>query len=190
MEMAARFGRPIVSLIDTPGAACSPDAEERGISEAIAASQMLMSRLPVPIVVVIIGEGCSGGAIATALGDRVLMLEHAYYSVISPEGCAAILHRDPTKASDVSEDLKITAADALRLGVVEEILPEPLGGAHRDFGAISKTLGEAVERHLAELEKLSAKKLLEARYARFRKMGDLEDPLDSSFAPELNGSPK
>lgn len=188
MEMAARFGRPILSLVDTPGAACSPAAEERGISEAIAASQMLMSRLPVPIVVVIIGEGCSGGAIATALGDRVLMLEHAYYSVISPEACASILFRDPAKAPLTSEQLKITAQDALRLGVIEEIVPEPLGGAHRDLRAMSRTLGDAIEGHLRALEALAPHDLVEERYARFRKLGDLEDPAKASeFAPELNG---
>jgi acetyl-CoA carboxylase carboxyl transferase subunit alpha len=176
MEMAARFGRPIISLVDTPGAACSPAAEERGISEAIAHSQMLMSRLKVPIIVVIIGEGCSGGAIATALGDRVLMFEHAYYSVISPEACASILFRDPAKAPETSGQLKITAADALRLGVIEEIIPEPLGGAHRDLKGMSVTLGATIERHLDELEPLSTEDLLEGRYQRFRKLGDLEDP--------------
>ncbi|HEX9997882.1 MAG TPA: acetyl-CoA carboxylase carboxyltransferase subunit alpha [Abditibacterium sp.] len=176
MEMAARFGRPIISLVDTPGAACSPAAEERGISEAIAASQMLMSALPVPIIVVIIGEGCSGGAIATALGDRVLMLEHAYYSVISPEGCSAILFRDAAKASLAAEQLKITADDALRLGVIEEIVPEPLGGAHRSLKVMSETLGASIERHLSELDSLSPEDLVEARYQRFRKLGDLEDP--------------
>lgn len=198
MEMAARFGRPIISLVDTPGAACSPAAEERGISEAIAASQMLMSRLGVPIIVVIIGEGCSGGAIATALGDRVLMLEHAYYSVISPEACASILFRDPGKASLTSDQLKITSEDALRLGVIEEIVPEPLGGAHRDFATMGKTLGETLEKHLGEMEKLSPAQLLDHRYNRFRKLGDLEDPgktyLNGSsgsaphIPPELNGA--
>ena len=177
MEMAARFGRPIISLVDTPGAACSPAAEERGISEAIAASQMLMARLPVPIIVVIIGEGCSGGAIATALGDRVLMLEHAYYSVISPEACASILFRDPAKAPVTAEQLKITAEDALRLGVVEEILPEPLGGAHRNPGEMGATLAKAIEKHLIELEKLSSDELLEQRYARFRQLGQIEEPV-------------
>ena len=183
MEMAARFGRPIISLVDTPGAACSPAAEERGISEAIAASQMLMSRLRVPIIVVIIGEGCSGGAIATALGDRVLMLEHAYYSVISPEGCAAILFRDPAKAPDSSESLTITAEDALRLGVIEEILPEPLGGAHRDFNGMCKTLQEGILRHLDQVAPLNPEALLETRYARFRKLGDFEDAARHMAAP-------
>lgn len=193
MQMAARFGRPIISLVDTPGAACSPAAEERGISEAIAHSQMMMSRLRVPIIVVIIGEGCSGGAIATALGDRVLMLEHSYYSVISPEACASILFRDPAKAQLTSEQLKITAEDAMRLGVIEEILPEPLGGAHRDFQGMCRTLSAAIGRHLDELTPLDSETLLENRYQRFRKLGDLEDPhsqptMDqgaASFEPKL-----
>lgn len=193
MELAARFNRPIISLVDTPGAACSVSAEERGISEAIAHSQLLMSRLRVPIIVAIIGEGCSGGAIATALGDRVLMLEHSYYSVISPEGCAAILFRDASKAPLASEQLRITAEDALRLGVVEEIVPEPLGGAHRDLPQMGRNLEEAIARHLAEVEKLSPDELLEARYQRFRKLGDLEDPAKlagevKDFLPHLNGS--
>ena len=189
MELAARFGRPIISLVDTPGAACSPAAEERGISEAIAHSQLLMSRLRVPIIVAIIGEGCSGGAIATALGDRVLMLEHAYYSVISPEGCAAILFRDAAKAPLASEQLRITAEDAIRLGVIEEIVPEPLGGAHRDLPMMSRLLAEAIGRNLAEVENLSPDELLEARYQRFRKLGDLEDPMaQGEFKPHLNGN--
>ena len=177
MELAARFGRPILSFIDTTGAACSPAAEERGISEAIARTQMIMSQLRVPIIPIITGEGCSGGAIATAVGDRVLMLEHAYYSVIAPESCASILYRDPAKASESAETLKITAKDALGFGVIDEIVAEPLGGAHRDFAAMGENLGEAIERHLKELEKLSGPKLVDARYARFRKLGILEDSL-------------
>jgi len=186
MEMAARFGRPILSLVDTPGAACSPEAEERGISEAIAQSQLLMSQLRVPILVAIIGEGCSGGAIATALGNRVLMLEHAYYSVISPEGCASILFRDPSKAPQASEQLKLTAQDALNFGIIEEIVPEPLGGAHRDLGEMGRNLGDAFARHLEELDKLSGEELVEARYQRFRKMGAFDEP-QNGFQPELNG---
>lgn len=174
-QLAGRFGRPILSLVDTPGAACSPDAEERGISEAIAKSQWLMSRLPVPIVVVIIGEGCSGGAIATGLGDVVFMLEHSYYSVISPEGCASILYRDPVKAPQSAEALGITAQDALRLKVIDEILPEPLGGAHRDLTAMCLTLGEAVDRQFEILSKLPPEELMERRYQRFRKLGEIED---------------
>jgi acetyl-CoA carboxylase carboxyl transferase subunit alpha len=176
MQLAERFDRPIFSFIDTTGAACSPAAEERGISEAIARTQMIMSTLRVPIIAIITGEGCSGGAIATAVGDRVLMLEHAYYSVIAPESCASILYRDPSKAADSAEALKITANDALRFGVIEEIIKEPLGGAHRDFAAMGVTLSEVLRRHLGELDKISARKLVDGRYARFRKLGILEDP--------------
>lgn len=182
MQLAARFGRPILSFIDTTGAACSPAAEERGISEAIARTQLLMSELPVPIIAVITGEGCSGGAIATAVGDRVLMLEHAYYSVIAPESCASILYRDPAKAADSAEMLKIVANDALRLGVVEEVVKEPLGGAHRDFTGMGENLGEAIERHLSQLVKESPDALVQARYARFRKLGALEDALRDAQA--------
>lgn len=188
MELAARYGRPILSFVDTPGAACTPEAEERGISEAIARSQWLMSRLPVPIVVVITGEGCSGGAIATALGDRVLMLEHAYYSVISPEGCASILFRDPKRAADSAEMLKITSADALRLGVIEEIVQEPLGGAHRDLGGMTRALGNALEKYLNELLPLSPEELLEQRYARFRKLGDLEERIAEGAIETVDAS--
>jgi acetyl-CoA carboxylase carboxyl transferase subunit alpha len=176
MQLAARFNRPILSFVDTPGAACSPAAEERGISEAIARSQMLMSGLPVPIIVVITGEGCSGGAIATAYGDRVLMLEHAYYSVIAPESGASIIYRDSGKAAEMAENLKVTAEDAQKFGIIEEIVPEPLGGAHRDMPAMSKTLGDTIERYIKELSQLAPGELLEQRYARFRRLGDLEDP--------------
>jgi acetyl-CoA carboxylase carboxyl transferase subunit alpha len=179
MQLAARFGRPIISLIDTPGAACTPQAEERGISEAIAHSQWLMSQLPVPIVVVIIGEGCSGGAIATGLGDRVLMLEYSYYSVISPEGCASILYRDSSEENRIraTQELKITAPDALRLGIVEEVIREPLGGAHRNLGEAARNLGDTIEKHLRELEALPAEELIERRYQRFRCLGDWQDKL-------------
>ena len=175
MELAARYGRPIITFVDTPGAACSPAAEERGISEAIARNQLVMSQLRVPIVVVIAGEGCSGGAIALALGDRVLMLEHSYYSVISPEGCASILYRDPAKAPESAQALKITADDALRLGVIEEIVPEPLGGAHRNLGQMCIALGDSLDRHINELARLSGDDLVERRYQRYRKFGDFED---------------
>jgi len=187
MQLAARYGRPIISFVDTPGAACSPDAEERGISEAIAKSQLIMSQLPVPIVVAIVGEGCSGGAIATALGDRVLMLAYAYYSVISPEGCASILYRDPSKAPESSEALKITAEDALRFGVIEEIVPEPLGGAHRNLPEMCQSLGAALERHLKQLSSLSSDQLVDGRYARFRCLGDLEEQVLDLHAGHKNG---
>ena len=179
MQLAARFGRPIISFINTQGAACTPQSEERGISEAIAHSMWLMSQLPVPIIAVIIGEGCSGGAIATGLGDRVLMLEYSYYSVISPEGCASILYRDSSEENRIraTQELKITAPDALRLGVVEEVIREPLGGAHRNLGEAARNVGDAIEKHLAELEKLPPEELIERRYQRFRCLGDWQDKL-------------
>ncbi len=195
MQLAARFGRPIISLIDTPGAACTPQAEERGISEAIAHSQWMMSTLPVPIIVVIIGEGCSGGAIATALGDRVLMLEYSYYSVISPEGCASILYRDAPEENKtrVTQDLKITAPDALKLGVVEEVIREPLGGAHRNLGEAARNVGDAIEKYLQQLECLSAEELVEQRYRRFRDFGDWENKAAASnihLLPERSSEPE
>lgn len=191
MEMAGRFGRPVISFVDTPGAACSPEAEQRGISEAIAASQMLMSRLPVPIIVVITGEGCSGGAIATALGDRVLMLEYAYYSVISPEACASILYKDNGKANLTSKNLRITSDDARNLGIIEEVIPEPLGGAHWDVPAMNRSLGDAIEKYLDQLTGLDAPTLLEQRYQRFRKYAAFEEAAAENlngFHPELNGN--
>lgn len=189
MDLAARFGRPVIAFVDTPGAFCAPAAEERGISEAIARNQLIMSQLPVPVVVVITGEGCSGGAIALAVGNRVLMLEHAYYSVIAPESCASILHRDPAKAVQSAEQLNITSADAKRLGVIEEIVSEPLGGAHRNFGKMCFNLGDAIDRHLQELSHLSPDELIEDRYRRFRKLGDLENPeLLKQLAGESNGA--
>ncbi|HEX8551914.1 MAG TPA: acetyl-CoA carboxylase carboxyltransferase subunit alpha [Abditibacteriaceae bacterium] len=176
MELAARYKRPVVTFIDTPGAWCAPAAEERGISEAIAQNQWLMSTLPVPVVSIVTGEGASGGAIALGVGNRVLMLEHSYYSVIAPESCASILYRDPAKAPESAEALQITAQDALRLGIIEEVLPEPLGGAHRNFGAMCMTLEESLDRHLDALQHLSPKQLQDQRYKRFRKLGDFESP--------------
>ncbi len=184
MELAARYKRPVISFVDTPGAACTPEAEERGISEAIARNQLVMSQLPVPIVIVITGEGCSGGAIALAVGDRVMMLEHSYYSVIAPEACASILYRDPTKAEDSAEALKITAQDALRMNVIEEIVPEPLGGAHRNLGRMCLTLGEALDRALSELSALPPHELVERRYRRFRCLGAIEDYPPDVAAPQ------
>jgi acetyl-CoA carboxylase carboxyl transferase subunit alpha len=174
MQLAARYGRPIITFVDTPGAACTPAAEERGISEAIAKNQLLMSQFRVPIISVITGEGASGGAIALAVGNRVLMLEHAYYSVITPEGCASILYKDTSRAPDSAEALKITAQDALRMRIIEEIVPEPLGGAHRNFGKMCMELGDALDRHLSELSRLSGEQLVEQRYQRFRKLGDCD----------------
>ena len=171
MKLAEKFGRPIVTMIDTSGAYPGIDAEERGQAEAIAVNLSTMARLPVPIVVVVTGEGGSGGALALGVGDRVMMLEYAVYSVISPEGCAAILWKDSGRKREAAEAMKITASDLRSLRVIDEIIPEPLGGAHSDPAASSQALGEAVSRALSELEKLPPEELIERRYRKFREMG-------------------
>ncbi len=171
MQLAAKMRRPIISLVDTPGADCLADSESRGISEAIATNQRDMFSLPVPIVAAIIGEGGSGGAIGIAVADRVLMLEHAYYSVIAPESCAAILWRNPELRRQSAEALKITSADAKRLGVIDEIVPEPPGGAHRNPLAAAAALREALVAALESIRGLPGEQLMAARYMKFRTMG-------------------
>lgn len=171
MNLAVKFGRPILVFIDTPAAYPGIDAEERGQAEAIARNLREMARLPVPIVVTITGEGGSGGALAIAVGDRVMMLENSVYSVIPPEGCAAIVWRDAGKAELATEALKITAQDLLELQLIDEILPEPDGGAHLDYNATAKTLDGAFSRALKEVSKLSPSELVEQRYQKFRRMG-------------------
>ncbi|MFN3653374.1 MAG: acetyl-CoA carboxylase carboxyltransferase subunit alpha [Armatimonadota bacterium] len=175
MRLSEKFGRPIVCLVDTPAADPSVPSEERGISEAIARNIRDMFLLKVPVVVAITGEGGSGGALGIAVGDRILMLEHAIYSVIPPEGCASILWRDPNRGADAAEALKLTAGHALKMGAVHEIVPEPLGGAHRDYDAAARTLRESLERHLGELEGLETRALLDARYRHFRKLGVFDE---------------
>ncbi|OGW61959.1 MAG: acetyl-CoA carboxylase carboxyltransferase subunit alpha [Nitrospirae bacterium RIFCSPHIGHO2_01_FULL_66_17] len=171
MLLAERFGRPVITFIDTPGAYPGLGAEERGQSEAIAASLRLMARLAVPIVAVVIGEGGSGGALALGVADRILMLEHSVYSVISPEGCAAILWKSADKAVDAADALKMTAKDLLALGVIDEIVPEPLGCAHRNHAAMAAALKKSIGQHLAQLLELPSEDLLATRYEKFRKMG-------------------
>jgi len=171
MEMAGRLGKPIICLIDTPGAYPGIDAEERGQAEAIAKNLEVMAGLPVPIVCAVIGEGGSGGALALGVADRILMLEYATYSVISPEGCASILWRDDDKKAEAAEAMKITAADLMRLGVVDEIVTESPGGAHRDHEASARNLAMALACHLHELESLSPTALRDGRYRKFRDMG-------------------
>jgi len=171
MQFAAKLRRPVITFLDTSGAACLEEAEARGISEAIAFNQREMSLLPVPIVVVVIGEGGSGGAIGLGVGDRIAMLEHSYYSVIAPESCASILWRDTERKAEMAAALKLTAEDALALGVIDEIIPEPLGGAHRDYAEIAARVKAAILRALAQLEKLPTQELLERRYRKFRDMG-------------------
>jgi acetyl-CoA carboxylase carboxyl transferase subunit alpha len=171
MELAGRFKRPILCFIDTTGAYPGVDAEERGQAEAIAKNLEVMSALPVPIVAAVIGEGGSGGALALGVADRILMLEYAVYSVISPEGCASILWRDDDKKGEAAAAMKMTASDLHRLGVVDEVVPEAPGGAHRDFDATARNLGSALRRHLAELWALPPDRLREMRYQKYRAMG-------------------
>ncbi len=171
MQTAERFRMPIVTLVDTPGAYPGLGAEERGQAEAIAVNLREMARFGVPVITVIIGEGGSGGALAIAVADRVLMFENAIYSVISPEGCASILWRDGKKSPLAAEALKLTAGDLARLGVIDGVLPEPLGGAHRDPEAAAATLKEAVLRHLDELSGVSPLELVRGRLGRYRAMG-------------------
>ncbi len=170
MEMAERFNLPIITFVDTPGAFPGIGAEERGQAEAIARNLREMARLKVPVIVAITGEGGSGGALAIAVGDRVLMLEFSVYAVISLEGCAAILWSDGTKGAQAAEALKLTAKDIKEQEVIDEIVKEPLGGAHRDHKAMAETLHEVLSRNLQELRKLPAEELVEQRYQKFRKM--------------------
>jgi len=170
MLMAQQFNLPIITFVDTPGAFPGIGAEERGQAEAIARNLREMAGLTVPIIVVITGEGGSGGALAIAVGDRVLMLEHSVYAVISPEGCAAILWSDGTKGAQAAEALKLVAKDIKELEVIDEIVKEPLGGAHRDHETTAANLHEALSRNLAELKGKSGEQLVEERYQKFRKM--------------------
>jgi len=171
MLLAAKFSRPVFTFVDTPGAYPGIDAEERGQAEAIARNLREMARLPVPIVVTITGEGGSGGALAIAVGDRVNMLENSVYSVISPEGCASILWRDSAKAEMAAEALKITPRDLSQLGIIDEIVPEPEGGAHVDHEASAALLDPVLDRSLRDLLALTPSALLENRYEKFRRMG-------------------
>ncbi len=175
MQLAAKFGRPIFTFIDTPGAYPGIDAEERGQGEAIARNLREMARLPVPIVVTVTGEGGSGGALAIAVGDRVNILENSFYSVISPEGCASIIWRDSTKAETAATAMKITAKDLKELGIVDEIVAEPEGGAHTDFEAAARFLDEVLDRQLVAVTNQPIRELLDARYEKFRKMGQFFD---------------
>jgi len=171
MKLAAKFNRPIFVFVDTPGAYPGVGAEERGQAEAIAYNLREMSRLPVPIIVTITGEGGSGGALAIAVGDHILMLENSVYSVISPEGCASIMWRDAGKAEQAAEALKITASDLLEMKLVDEIVPEPEGGAHFDPEGAARLLEPYLARSLDELSKIPPEKLLGQRYEKFRRMG-------------------
>jgi acetyl-CoA carboxylase carboxyl transferase subunit alpha len=175
MHMAQKFGKPVVTFIDTPGAYPGLGAEERGQAEAIARNLREMAALRTPILSIVTGEGGSGGALAIGMGNRVLMLEYAVYSVISPEGCAAILWGDAGKASEAAESMRITAPDLLRLGVIEAIVPEPVGGAHRDWDGAAGHLREAIRNNLRDLAGLSADDLVAGRYEKFRRIGAFEE---------------
>jgi acetyl-CoA carboxylase carboxyl transferase subunit alpha len=173
MEIAAKFGRPIFCFVDTPGAYPGLDAEERGQAEAIAYNLREMAGLRTPVIVTVTGEGGSGGALAIAIGDRVNMLEHSVYSVISPEGCASILWRDAARAEEAATAMKITAVDLKALGLVDEVIPEPPGGAHVSHETLFESVDRVLKEQLAELSRLDAGALLEGRYLKFRSMGRL-----------------
>jgi acetyl-CoA carboxylase carboxyl transferase subunit alpha len=172
-EMAERFRLPVITFVDTPAADPGVDSESRGISEAIAAAMLKMFELTVPSVSVIIGEGGSGGAIGIATSNRVLMLEHSVYSVIPPEGCAAILWRMPERGADAAKALKLTAQAAKEFGLIDEIIPEPKGGAHRDLVEVSQSVREAIDRHLGEISAMSPSDIKANRYDKFRSMGKM-----------------
>jgi acetyl-CoA carboxylase carboxyl transferase subunit alpha len=175
MQLAARFEVPIITLIDTPGAYPGLGAEERGQSEALARNILEMSALPTPIVSVVIGEGGSGGALALGVADRILMFENSVYSVISPEGCAAILWKDATQRERAAEALKLTADDLVRLGLVDEVITEPVGGAHFDPDAAGESLREALVKHVRELSRLRGDRLIKKRHDKFAAMGAFTD---------------
>lgn len=170
MKQAEKFKRPIITFIDTPGAYPGMGAEERGQGEAIARNILEMSRLEVPIICIVIGEGSSGGALAIAVGDKILMLENAIYSILSPEGFASILYKDSSKAKEAAEDMKSTAEDLKEFGVMNEIIEEPEGGAQEDFENVAENIRKYLIRNLEELRKLDVEELLEKRYKKFRKM--------------------
>ncbi len=171
MQLAAKYRVPVICLIDTPGAYPGVGAEERGQSQAIAENMFEMSRIPTPIICVVIGEGGSGGALGVGVGDRIAMLEHAYYSVISPEGCAGILWKSHKFAEQAAQALRFTSSDLLEFGVVDEVIPEPLGGAHRDHHQMAGFLKRFLLTALRELTDVPLERLLDARYAKFRKIG-------------------
>ncbi len=175
MKLAEKFGLPVLTFIDTPGAYPGVESEARHVSEAIAVNLREMAMLKVPSVAVIVGEGGSGGALGIGVTDRVLIFENAYYSVISPEGCAAILWKDRANAPKAAEALKLNAANLKELGVVDDVIPEPFGGAHNDPAAAAASLKKALIHHLGELNKLSTEKLLDTRYERYRALGEYRE---------------
>ncbi|MCK4436431.1 acetyl-CoA carboxylase carboxyltransferase subunit alpha [bacterium] len=176
MKLAEKFSFPVITFIDTPGAYPGVGAEERGQAEAIAENLKEMSCLETPLISVVIGEGGSGGALGLGVGNRILMLENAIYSVISPEGCAAILWKDRARAKEAAQALNLTAQDLLRLRIIDEIVPEPLGGCHRDYERAASNIKKALKRNLEDMSKLSKRELVEGRYKKYRRIGEfLED---------------
>jgi acetyl-CoA carboxylase carboxyl transferase subunit alpha len=176
MKLAERFDRPVIAFIDTPGAYPGIDAEERGQAEAIAVCLEEMAALPVPVISVVIGEGGSGGALAIGVCNRLLMLQYSWYSVISPESCAAILYRDASKGERAAEALKLTARDAFELGIVDELVDEAPGGAHRDPDLTARNLGASLRRHLRDLRLMDPEGVVDDRYAKFRSLGPVTGP--------------
>lgn len=188
MTMAAKYKLPIVCLIDTPGAYPGIGAEERGQAYSIAVNLRELSLLPTPMVCVVIGEGGSGGALGIGMGDHVAILQFAYYSVISPEGCAAILWKDGKRADQAARALKFTSGDLLRMGIVDEVIPEPLGGAHRDHRAMAAVLKQSLKRALDKLTVIPIEKLLDRRYQKFRRMGVYDElPADTAGDAPADG---
>jgi acetyl-CoA carboxylase carboxyl transferase subunit alpha len=193
MRLAEKFKQPVIVFIDTPAAYPGVESEERGVAEAIALNLREMALLDTSIVVVVCGEGGSGGALGIAIGDRILMQEFAVYSVIPPEGCAAILWRDAARKVEAAKALKITAPDLLEMQIIEEIVPEPVGGAHQDHAAATALLDEAIARHLGELNAMAPAARLQARYQKFRSIGRLghafTDDRDEAVAPKSSDAP-
>ena len=175
MNLADKFGLPIISIVDTPGAFPGIGAEERHVAEAIAVNLREMASISVPIVALVIGEGGSGGALGIAVANKVLILENAYYSVISPEGCAAILWKDRAFSSNAAEALKLDASELLKLGIVDEVIPEPVGGAHRNWDSTAMSIRKTLASNLSELSDLGANEIAAQRYDKFRKMGEFSE---------------
>ncbi len=175
MKLAEKYNIPVLTLIDTPGAYPGLGAEERGQAEAIARNLFEMAKLKVPIINIVIGEGASGGALGIGVGDKILCFENTWYSVISPEGCASILYRDPSRASEAADSMMVTAKDLKELGIADEILPEPIGGTHQDYNQAAETLKEAIKASFTELIKIDPNKRIENRIEKYEKMGRWSD---------------